>query len=332
MPMIKPEVGDRIMRDPSLCYVGGTFHLVWTSSWGNTGASSLGFGHAASSDLQQWSKQQFVPVRHARDDAVNVWAPELLCQADGTATVIFASMFRGSVQPKGPARYACEHMPQHLFAVTTSDFQTWSRPVELHPGPPVPASPQLPSTLSAIDATILELPGGTTRARNGSYLLVYKDERLGVKALRAALGATPLGPFAPLTAVGGWDALHCVEGPTAFLSPRRGGGLYIAYDRYRVDDCAHFCAGVAPFYGLLRCKLPARGALRCKDVTRFAAFPRQQRHGAVVAVPRERLRGLLQGFKSNASAAEGGGAVEASSPAFFCSGNRCPANGTGSTS
>ena len=35
----------------------GTFHLVWTVSWGERG-----IGHASSKDLIHWSRQQYIPV------------------------------------------------------------------------------------------------------------------------------------------------------------------------------------------------------------------------------------------------------------------------------
>src|SRR5262245_7072804 len=52
---LKPDVGGKIMRDPSLQRgPDGTFHLVWTSAW----RGDRGFGYASSKDLIHWSDQK----------------------------------------------------------------------------------------------------------------------------------------------------------------------------------------------------------------------------------------------------------------------------------
>lgn len=316
-PILKPVVGDRILRDPSLCFLDERFHAVWTSSWGSNVSepSALGFGYASSADLIEWSPQRFVRVAFDRPDAINVWAPELLCEADKASAprvqLVFASMFSGETLA------SCERHPQRLFAIHTRDFATWTRPREIHPlgNPPPPLSApaaggasdlsvraaapagfEVPPGASYIDAVVLTLPRHARRSPQGpgKYLLVYKDERLGVKALRASIGPSPTGPWSPLKPVGGWDRLSCAEGPTAFLRPgalgslvdphastlapgtgpamtpgtpthashtcptaatpaRCAGWLFILFDRYRLDDCAHFCAGTSNYYGMLRC-------------------------------------------------------------------------------
>src|SRR5215831_17548329 len=71
---LKPTVGGKIMRDPSISRgPDGTYHVVWTSAW----HGDLGFGCAQSTDLVHWSDQQFVPVMTNEPTTVNVWAPEL---------------------------------------------------------------------------------------------------------------------------------------------------------------------------------------------------------------------------------------------------------------
>src|SRR5882762_7115614 len=53
-----PAVGSRLMRDPSITRgPDGTFHLVWTTGWWDTG---IGIAH--SKNLVDWSAQTFLPV------------------------------------------------------------------------------------------------------------------------------------------------------------------------------------------------------------------------------------------------------------------------------
>ncbi|MGC4074214.1 MAG: hypothetical protein QM760_17225, partial [Nibricoccus sp.] len=67
---LRPTVGEsKIMRDPCL-FRGpdGTFHLVWTTSWGGKT-----LGYASSKDLITWSAQKEIPVMAHEPQAQNVW-------------------------------------------------------------------------------------------------------------------------------------------------------------------------------------------------------------------------------------------------------------------
>ena len=323
-PMLVPTIGDRILRDPSLCFRNNRFHLVWTSSWGGTGNASLGFGYTSSADLLTWSAQQFVRVRHERADAINVWAPELLCEAGAPVQVVFASMFEGESLPD-----SCEAHPQRLFSVHTSDFRTWSPPRELHPAGrhERAALHGGPSTPSYIDAMVLPLGVDDTKElRPKRYLLLYKDERLGVKALRASIGGGPAGPWTPLKSVGEFGKVHCAEGPTAFIAS--DGMIHVLYDRYRLDDCAHFCKDVTPRYGLLRCKPPENGAFACEEASGRASFTREQRHGGAIALPAPKLRALLATGALVEGSAPG---AAAAAPSFYCMSNNCSSADAGTT-
>ena len=121
-PILVPTIGDRILRDPSLCFRSNRFHLVWTSSWGGTGNASLGFGYTSSADLLTWSAQQFVRVRHERADAINVWAPSCCARRARRSRSSSPRCSRASLPD------SCEAHPQRLFSVHTSDFRTWSPP------------------------------------------------------------------------------------------------------------------------------------------------------------------------------------------------------------
>ena len=66
-----PAVGSRLMRDPSITRgPDGTFHLVWTTGWWDTG---IGIAH--SKNLVDWSAQKYLPVMADTPEARNCWAP-----------------------------------------------------------------------------------------------------------------------------------------------------------------------------------------------------------------------------------------------------------------
>ena len=56
--LLTPTVGrDKLMRDPSVVQPDdGTFHMVWTVSWGEKG-----IGYSSSKDLIHWTEQKIHP-------------------------------------------------------------------------------------------------------------------------------------------------------------------------------------------------------------------------------------------------------------------------------
>lgn len=168
---IKPAVGSKVMRDPSMVQgPDGTFHLVWTSGW----RGDKGFGYASSKDLLHWSEQQFVPVMAQEKDVVNVWAPELFYDADGKQyIIIWASTipFRFS---KGQEEEENNH---RMYYTTTRDFKTFT-----------PAKLFLDPGFSVIDAVII-------REKKHQYTLVLKDNTRPNRNLKVAHAKAPLGPY-----------------------------------------------------------------------------------------------------------------------------------------
>ncbi len=90
---LEPKVGGKLMRDPCLRLgPDGTFHLVWTTSWGKP--TVIGLAH--SRDLVHWSEQQAVPVMEQEPAAQNAWAPELFYDdATGQWLIFWASTVPG---------------------------------------------------------------------------------------------------------------------------------------------------------------------------------------------------------------------------------------------
>lgn len=200
---LSPEVGSRVMRDPSIARGrDGVFHAVWTSGW----RGDKGFGYASSKNLVEWSEQQYVEVMAHEPDAVNVWAPELFYDDEADRFIIVWATTIPFRFEKGIEE---ENNNHRLYYVTTKDFVEFSEAKLFHdPG------------FSVIDAVIVK------RAKN-SYALVMKDNTRPNRNLRVAFAGSPLGAYgsaseaftAPLT-----------EGPSVVALD---GDYYIYYDAYR---------------------------------------------------------------------------------------------------
>jgi signal transduction histidine kinase len=191
--LLKPEVGDKLMRDPCLRLApDGTFHLVWTAAWkGNY------IGYASSPDLVHWSKQIAIPVMTNAPATLNCWAPEIFWNAEQTNFLIFWSstvtnQFGGAVRPNN----------NRIYSTTTRDFENFS-PTKLffNPG------------FSLVDATLLP---DTNR-----FYLIFKDD--SENHLRLAAADHPDGPFGPASATFETDY---AEGPAAF---RIGGQAVVCF-------------------------------------------------------------------------------------------------------
>lgn len=206
---LKPEVGGKLMRDPSVCQgPDGTFHMVWTTGW-----FDRGIGIAHSSDLIHWSKQVSVPVMDHEPEAQNCWAPEILYDSESESFVVYWSTTilgqfketdgQGEDWKKGSANH-------RIYQTTTKDFETWT-----------PTTLFYDDGFSVIDAVILEAESG--------YVMLIKDETLKPepqKNLRVARGDSAMGPFGaaspPFTE--SW-----VEGATAL---QVGDWWYVYFDAY----------------------------------------------------------------------------------------------------
>ncbi|MDR1631581.1 MAG: glycoside hydrolase family 43 protein [Dysgonamonadaceae bacterium] len=168
---LKPEVGQRVMRDPSMVQgPDGTFHLVWTSGWNN----DLGFGYASSKDLIHWSEQQHIPIMEFDTTTVNVWAPELYYEDEtGEFYIVWASTIPFRFE-KGIEDERNNH---RLYYTKTKDFKTFT-PAKLFYDP----------GFSSIDAVIVK------RAPS-DYVLVFKDNTRPERNILASFATSPEGPY-----------------------------------------------------------------------------------------------------------------------------------------
>jgi hypothetical protein len=200
---IEPKVGGKLMRDPSLALGSdGTFHMVWTTSWGRPPV----FGYASSKDLVTWTEQRAIPVMEDDPECKNVWAPELFYDAKKAEWIIFwASTIPGKFDETKDAG----DNNHRIYCVTTKDFQTFSKTKLYYDG-----------GFNVIDAMLLPA--------KGKFYLVVKDETKNPvkKDLHLAVGDAAQGPFGK---AGPTFATNWVEGPSAIEL----GGEYIVYfDHY----------------------------------------------------------------------------------------------------
>ncbi len=201
---LQPEVGQqKVMRDPSIAQgADGIYHLVWTSSW----RGDLGFGHASSKNLVDWSEQDFIPVMAFDTSTVNVWAPELFYDQDENRYII---IWAATIPFKFEKGIEDEKNNHRMYFTTTKDFKTFSdTKLFLDPG------------FSVIDAVIVK------RDEN-DFVLVLKDNTRPNRNLKVAFSDNPLGPWenisSPFTG-------FLTEGPTVL---KLDDDYLIYYDQYR---------------------------------------------------------------------------------------------------
>ncbi|HEU5125535.1 MAG TPA: glycoside hydrolase family 43 protein [Verrucomicrobiae bacterium] len=199
---LKPEVGSKIMRDPSIVRgPDGTFHLVWTSAW----RGDPGFGYASSKDLIHWSEQKFVEVMKDEPTAVNVWAPELFYDdAEKRFIITWASTIPG----RFPDYLETPTNNHRMYFVTTKDFKTFS-PTRLFLDP----------DFSVIDCQMVK--------DGNRHVLLLKDNSRPQRNLRVAFGETPLGPWRNISLP---FTQKFTEGPSAL---KIGKDWLIYFDAYQ---------------------------------------------------------------------------------------------------
>jgi hypothetical protein len=200
---VKPEVGSKVMRDPSIAKgADGEYHLVFTSGWNK----DKGFGYAHSKDLVHWSTPSFIPVMENDSNVVNVWAPELFFDDENNQFIIVWASTIPFRFPKGQEE---ENNNHRLYYTVTKDFKTFS-----------PSKLYLDPGFSVIDAVIVK------RAAK-DYVLVLKDNTRPNRNIKVAFGNNPLGPWnnvsAPFTG-------NFTEGPGV---AKVGKEWLIYFDAYR---------------------------------------------------------------------------------------------------
>lgn len=201
---LAPEIGQNIMRDPSIA-VGpdGTFHLVWTIAW----KGDTGFGYSSSKDLVNWTPQRRIPVMDNVATTQNVWAPELFYDEDNNQFLI---VYSSCVTDKNFAVGVEDPKNNHrLWYVTTKDFETFSEPKLFYdPG------------FSSIDAVVL-------KRGPEDFVMVVKDNTRPERNIKVAIGKTATGPWSEASAP---FTESFTEGPSVV---KVGDDYYIYYDTYR---------------------------------------------------------------------------------------------------
>jgi hypothetical protein len=203
---LTPTAGkDKLMRDPSIQQgPDGTFHMVWTVSWGEKG-----IGYASSKDLITWTEQQYIPVMDHEPETQNCWAPELFYdKASKQFIIVWATSIPSRFKEGDGQKYN-----HRLYYVTTKDFKTFSN-----------AQLMYDHGFSVIDAILIK--------EGKQYVLILKDETdkpfQPKKNLRIATSKKLTGPYTPpgKPITGNYWA----EGPTAI---KRGNKYFIYFDKYR---------------------------------------------------------------------------------------------------
>lgn len=202
---LAPELGDKIMRDPSIWRgPDGTYHLVWTIAWKH----DTGIGYACSKDLIHWSEQKRIPVMDKVKSTYSVWAPELFYDDVKQQYLI---VYTAQVNDGTCTGRRNENGDYHrMYYVTTRDFNTFSEPRLFYD-----------AGYSCIDGIIVK------RGTN-DYVLVAKDNRKANSNLRVAFAKQAEGPYSiplsqPFTSI-------FAEGPSV---SKVGDTYYIYYDLYR---------------------------------------------------------------------------------------------------
>ena len=202
---LTPTAGkDKLMRDPSILQgPDGTFHMVWTVSWGERG-----IGYAHSTDLIHWSEQQYVPVMEHESETKNTWAPELFYDHRQKEFLIFwASTIPGRFEKGNEQKYN-----HRIYYTSTKDFKKFTATRLFYD-----------HNFSVIDAAISKA--------GKQYIMFLKDETdkpfTPEKNIRIATAKKAKGPYtAPSKPITG-D--YWAEGPTPI---KVNDKWFIYFDKY----------------------------------------------------------------------------------------------------
>lgn len=200
---LKPEIGDKVMRDPSIVKgPDGKFHLVWTLAW----KGNKGFGYSSSKDLIHWTTEKQIEVMKNEPTTVNVWAPELFYDDVNQQYII---IWASTIPNRFPRGIEDEDNNHRMYYVTTKDFNSFSETkLFLDPG------------FSVIDCVIVKR--GTD-----DYVLVLKDNTRPNRNIKIAFAKSALGPYSkPSEAF----TPNFTEGPAV---AKIGSEYVVYYDQYR---------------------------------------------------------------------------------------------------
>jgi len=253
-PYLHPTVGEnKIMRDPALFRAADG---TFHLVW-TTGWTGKTIGYASSQDLITWSAQQAIPVMAHEPDAQNCWAPEITWDPAKQHYLLFWST---TILGRFPETAMSNKRPERnhrIYATTTTDFAHYTPTKLLYDG-----------GFNVIDATLA--PNG------GEWLMFVKNETVQPqteKNIRMVRGATPEGPWGEASPKLTGD--YWAEGPTAIK----------VGDEWRVYFDKHMLNAI----GLVT----SRDLKTWTDVSEKVSFPKDARHGSVIAVPRDVVERLL---------------------------------------
>ncbi len=248
---LTPTAGkDKLMRDPCIIQgPDGKFRMVWTVSW-----NEKGIGYASSTDLINWSEQQYIQVMEHETEARNCWAPEVFYDEKSKHYLIFWSTTIPGRFPE-TEKTGDDKYNHRMYCVTTPDFKTFSK-TELF----------YDQGFNVIDGTLI--------SENNRYILFLKDETRTPpqKNIRVAtsseLTQNYSKPTAPIT------GNYWAEGPTPV---KIGDWLIVYFDKYMEHKM-----------GAVR----SRDLKNWEDISDKVSFPEGTRHGTVFKVSREVLENL----------------------------------------
>jgi len=208
-PVLVPQVGGRLTRDPSVCRgPDGAYHMVWTTSWKDNG-----FGVAHSTNLLDWSEQAYVAVNADEPKARNTWAPEIFY--DG-ATRLYVVIWATTIEGRFPETQVAGDggLNHRIYATTTTDFRAWEPKRLFYDG-----------GFNVIDAFLFR--------KDGRYGMVVKDETKEPKPEKNlhvvwSEGGV-MGPWGKAGPAFTDNAESWAEGPAVI---RVGGRWLVYFDKY----------------------------------------------------------------------------------------------------
>jgi len=259
--ILTPTVGkDRLMRDPSICQgPDGVFHLVWTSSW-----TDRIIGHASSTDLIHWSKQDTIPVMMHQPKARNCWAPELFYDdASQTFYIFWATTIPGAKGVKTQGCLSEDNYNHRIYYTTTRDFKSFSK-TKMFFNP----------DFNAIDASIVKSP------INGDLIMAVKNENLNPPAKDIHITRTrDIKKGFPIQVSEAIHGKFRCEGPAPLFV---GDTLYVYYDVYGK--------------GRFGVSMSTDNGNTWSDRSAELQLPKGIRHGTAFSVDREFLEQLKSNF------------------------------------
>lgn len=250
--LLKPEAGhEKIMRDPFIIFgEDALFHLVWTTGW-----HEKGIGYASSSDLINWSPQQFLPVMEHEELTRNCWAPEIFYhESERRYLIYWASTIPGRFPQTD--HMGDDGLNHRMYCVTTRDFKSFSN-----------TSLFFDNGFNVIDATVVK--------DNNHYIMFMKNETLHPceKNIRVSVSKNLFNGFEkvspPIT------GSYWAEGPSAI---KISGNWVVYFDKYKLNKIG----------GVRSADLN-----RWEDISDQLHFPEGTQHGSVFRAPFRHVKHLI---------------------------------------